>query len=84
MIHALSFGICKYIKKLLISVFIFLSANLQAQLHLNTTLQNMILWRGIEVADGLIYRPICRYPIPQEGLLQVSLAGQTPRVVIRN
>lgn len=33
------------------------ASGLQAQppLHLKTTLQNMILWRGIEVADGLIF-----------------------------
>jgi len=54
MIHTLSLVTCKYKKQLLISVFIFLSANVQAQLHFSTTLQNMILWRGIEVADGLI------------------------------
>lgn len=54
MIHILSLDTCKYKKRLLIPVFIFLSANVQAQLHFSTTLQNMILWRGIEVADGLI------------------------------
>ena len=54
MIHILTLDTCKYKKRLLIPVFIFLSANVQAQLHFSTTLQNMILWRGIEVADGLI------------------------------
>ena len=38
-----------------IALWVFMGVvNAQAQLHMKTTLQNMILWRGIEVADGLI------------------------------
>lgn len=41
------------------SIFVTLSLligiiKVNAQFHMNTTIQNMILWRGIEVADGLI------------------------------
>lgn len=37
-----------------IAVLAFIMVNARSQVHMNTTLQNMILWRGIEVADGLI------------------------------
>ena len=42
-----------------IALWVFMGVvNAQAQLHMKTTLQNMILWRGIEVADSVI-RFIC-------------------------
>ena len=67
-----------------IALWVFMGVvNAQAQLHMKTTLQNMILWRGIEVADGFCH-PIYLFPIHQECLLPVFLAGQTLRGVIRS
>ena len=41
-------------KRMLLFVVLFSSLHLQAQLHFDVNVQNMHLWRGIEVADGLV------------------------------
>ena len=53
-----------------------LSMQIHAQLHFSANVQNMHLWRGIEVADGLVFTTDVNFTDPKEHF-RIGLWGGT-------
>lgn len=64
------------IKLLLTSIALFTAINANAQLHFSGTVQNMHLWRGLQVADGGIFAADLNVGIFNDNL-KIGLWGGT-------